>query len=150
MTGMPRWGRVAAIALMCAAGACADARSPAGLALPTGDPEAGRQVFLDLRCCSCHRVAGLDLPSPVASPEVPVVLGGRVASPVADGALITAIVNPSHGVSARHQPDLVKVGQRSRMGDFSGTMTVRQLVDLVAFLRAQYEVVPGMAPPPRR
>jgi hypothetical protein len=52
--------------------------------------------------------------------------------------LATAMVSPSHELSARLD-EAVRgqlVGVLSPMGDFSHTMTVRQLVDLHAYLRS--------------
>lgn len=39
--------------------------------------------------------------------------------------------------------ELVAQGRLSRMGDYSEAMTVRELVDLVAFLQSRYRVVPA-------
>lgn len=137
---------LAVVAACLVAVACGDPqRSPAGLRLPDGDPVAGEQAFRDLRCWSCHRVEGVDLPAPVAEPAVPVVLGGEVMKPKTDGELITAIINPSHRLAPGYPKDLVQVGDRSRMGDYGYAMTVEQLVDLVAFLHGRYTLVP---PPP--
>lgn len=126
--------------------ACGEPRkSPAGLRLPDGQAEAGRTAFVDLRCHACHRVDGVDLPRPVAEPEVPVVLGGEVMHPKTDGELITAIINPSHELAPGYPAEHVARGDRSRMGDYGYAMTVQQLVDLVAFIHDRYEVIP---PPP--
>ena len=148
---MMRWRSLGVVTLMLAVAACADGKkSPAGLHFPDGDPTAGQQAFLDLRCHSCHWVRDLDLPPPVADPTVPVILGGKVTAELTDGALITAIVDPSHAISPRYRQEQVGLGGLSRMGDYSDAMTVRQLVDLVAFLHDQYEVVPGMGQKPFR
>jgi hypothetical protein len=63
---------------------------------------------------------------------------------VADGELVTSIINPSHRISARYERAAVKSGSLSRMGDFSEGMSVRDLADLVAYLQSRYIVV---APP---
>jgi hypothetical protein len=64
---------LAGAALGCDAGA----RSATGFRLPDGDPQAGRAAFVELRCHSCHTVAGETvLPAPVAQPAVGVPLGG--------------------------------------------------------------------------
>jgi len=129
-----------ALALGCAEGR----KSGAGFHMPDGDPERGQAVFADLKCHSCHEVAGADHPAPVADPPVPVVLGGQVHRARTDGELAAAIVDPSRRIAA---PALASVqsGGLSRMGDFSESMTVRDLVDVVAYLQSRYEVV---APPP--
>jgi hypothetical protein len=92
-------------------------------------------------------VEGVNVPEPVAEPPVPVVLGGEVYRPRTDGELVSAIINPSHRIVPVEPADLVRSGRLSRMGDFSESMSVRQLVDLVAFLQSTYVVV-GPPPPP--
>ena len=120
-------------------------KSSAGFHLPDGDPVAGQAAFVDLKCNACHRVAGVDLPAPVADPVVPVSLGGRTPRARTDGELVGAIVDPSHKLAPGYPKANLKSGDLSRMGDFSDVMTVRQLIDIVGFLQAHYEVVP---PPP--
>jgi hypothetical protein len=82
------------------------------------------------------------MPRPVAEPAVPVRLGGVVPAYRTDGDLVTAIINPSHRITGRRDEAAVTSGGLSRMGDFSETMTVRQLVDVVAFLQSRYDVQP--------
>lgn len=114
-------------------------KSARGFHLPDGDPARGQVAFVELRCNSCHRVSGVALPDPVADPPVPVVLGGRYLQVRTDGELVTAIVDPSRSLVLSTLPD-VHAGGLSRMGDFGDTMTVRQLVDIVAFLQAHSTV----------
>lgn len=117
-------------------------RSSSGFRLPEGDPVKGRAVFVELRCHSCHEVTGLDLPKPVAEPAIPVKLGGVVPTYRTDGDLVTAIINPSHRITGGRDNRLVTSGELSRMGDFGEVMTIRQLVDVVAFLQSRYDVQP--------
>lgn len=103
--------------------------------LPTGDATAGRQVFVDYNCFACHAVAGdAEMPSPVSShpgPELGPVLATR-----SQGNLVSSIVVPSHAIvdEERFAEDGL-----SFMGDFTEVMTVRQLVDLVAYVRSLAE-----------
>jgi hypothetical protein len=127
---------------------CAGQKSTAGFRLPDGDPAKGRAVFVDMKCTSCHEVAGEELPAPVADPPVAVVLGGVVSYPRTDGDLLTAIVAPSHRFERRDGTGVVSSGGLSRMGDFGDALTVRDLVDLVAYLHSTYEVVPPPAAEP--
>jgi len=114
--------------------------SAAGFHLPDGDPVRGHAAFVELRCHACHTVAGVtDLPRPVADPPLPFDLGGRSAIVRTDGELVTAILEPSHRVTMT-SPASVQAGHLSRMGDFTEAMTVRQLIDLVAFVHAHTEV----------
>jgi mono/diheme cytochrome c family protein len=130
-----------AIVAMLAATACGDPRrSMSGLAPPPGDAARGRAVFVEMRCNACHRVAGEDLAAPVAEPEVPVMIGGRITRAVSDGALADSIVNPSHRIAYESMPG-GRAAKVSRMPDYTDAMTVRELADLVAFLQTKYEVV---------
>jgi hypothetical protein len=134
---------IAAVGLVLAVTlACAQTRkSSSGFHLPDGDPQRGQQVFVDLKCNACHRVQGVDLPAPVADPPVPVVLGGVVYGVRTDGELAASIIDPSHRLAPGYRVTEVAVGtEKSRMGDYSEAMTVRELVDLVAFLQAHYDV----------
>jgi mono/diheme cytochrome c family protein len=137
--GRYRW--IPALAGLALLGCVVGEKSAHGFRLPDGDPAHGRQVFLDLKCNACHEVAGEDLPGPVADPPLGFELGGVVTSVKTDGELVTAIVDPSHRLVAASPPDRVASGGLSRMGDFSEAMTVRDLIDVVAYLHTRYEVV---------
>jgi len=135
------------IALALAMTSCvAPERSASGFRLPEGDVDAGKSAFLELKCNACHEVKGLDLPGPVADPPVPVVLGEVMDTRPTDGSFVTAIINPSHKLAPGFPEELIKVGTTSRMADYSDVMTVRQLVDLVAFLHSRYQTSPRTAP----
>lgn len=116
-----------------AAAATAGDYQKMSLTLPEGDAAAGREAFISLMCTSCHAVQGeTDLPEPVVQIPVP-VLGPRHAKRT-PGKLATAIISPSHEVS---DEVLMKTwSELSPMGDFSSAITVRQLVDLVAYVRS--------------
>lgn len=115
-------------------------KSARGFHLPDGDPARGQATFVALKCHSCHTVAGVDLPPPVA--EVVEPLGGATHYVRTDGSLVTEIIDPSHSLAARYRPVRVASTRQSPMGDFSETMTVRELIDIVAFLQEHYEVFP--------
>lgn len=129
--------------------ACAGHKSGAGFRLPDGDPAAGQVAFQQLRCSQCHRVQGVEFPAPAAAHPAPVVLGGDVPHVKTDGDLVTSIINPSHRIAAAFRQDEVRQSDgTSRMPDLTSAMTVRQLVDLVAFLQTRYSVVrPGVPAP---
>jgi cytochrome c2 len=133
------------IALLDPAGGVAQTTTPSQyqydtvtVTLPKGDREAGRRAFRDLKCYVCHRVAGDTTFPPALSdargPDLDSSLGLRPASDLA-----AAIIVPSHSVSVKTSPKLkerLRQLQLSPMGDFSGTLTVRQLADLMAYLGA--------------
>lgn len=106
----------------------------ATLVLPNGHPDAGRDAFMQLGCASCHKVEwepGLpDPPSTTLGPEL-----GRTLRMQTAGGVATSILVPSH-----HVPSKVREAtgsELSPMGDFSETMTTRQLIDIVSYLRKQ-------------
>jgi mono/diheme cytochrome c family protein len=122
-----------------------DRRSPVGFRLPEGDVEQGREAVRELKCHACHELAGGGFPQPVADPPVPVRLGGQTAFVKTDGDLVTSIINPSHRLTYGHLGELTQTAGESRMADYTEIMTVKQLVDIVAFLQSIYEV----SPPPK-
>lgn len=107
------------------------------LTLPEGDAIAGRQAFIDLQCVACHKVAGDTLmPEPVSSGPSPVF--GVAQSTYKSRFLAQSIISPSHAFApgfADHKDPL------SRMGDFSSSITIQQLSDLVAYLKSIDEEV---------
>jgi hypothetical protein len=120
---------------------CAGERSASGFRLPeNGDTERGRTAFVELECHQCHPVAGVDLPPPSGDSKISLGLGGRVREVRTDGYLVTSVIHPSHKI--RRYPG-VGDSDESPMPDYTDQMTVRQLVDIVAFLQSRYEVVPA-------
>jgi hypothetical protein len=90
-------------------------------------------------------VDGVDLPPPtlIPLPSASVVLGGQVFEIRTDGYLVTSIINPSHKLArGLDKEEITTSAGESRMPDYSDIMTVRQLIDLVAFLQSRYTVVP--------
>jgi hypothetical protein len=117
-------------------------QSGRGLHLPDGDTEKGRRAFVELGCPGCHEVAGVVAAAPEGELPVIVRLGGPVRKVETYGELVTSIVNPSHGLTRLYPAEKVSIAGKSRMKDFNDTMTVAQLIDLVAFLQSQYELIP--------
>lgn len=108
------------------------------LNLPEGEEERGRQAFQDLKCSSCHAIAGdPELKDPVASKPAPVL--GLKQSSYKTRFLAQSIIDPSHAIAPGFKEKENPL--QSRMGDFTETMTVRQLSDLVAYLRSRDEEV---------
>jgi hypothetical protein len=123
--------------------ACSTAPAARGFVLPEGDKSIGKETFVTLGCSSCHTVAGVpELPPPVATPKVGLILGGAMDEPPTDGQLVTAIIHPSHALSREIEERLALSGTKSRMGDYKSAMSVQELVDLVAFLQASYSRLP--------
>ncbi len=118
--------------------------SPNRVRLPHGDAGAGRAAFVELKCSSCHEVEGEDFPPPMANPPVP-RLGGAVYGVhmvPTDVELFTAIMDPSHRIKTGEKGtrSTAEDSNESRMGDYTRTMTVRQLMDIVAYLHSAHKI----------
>jgi sulfur-oxidizing protein SoxX len=121
--------------------------SGSGFRLPDGDPEAGRQAFLAMQCNACHQIEGIEMPNLDLAAPVTVVLGGQVSRVKTYGDLVTSIINPSHKLISTYPADEVSVDGETFMPTMNQFMTVDQLIDIVAFLQIQYDVVPPTAYP---
>ena len=107
------------------------------LTLPMGDPAAGREAFVTLRCTTCHTVADdTELATPTSDSPGP-ELGPNFVYQAA-GDIATSVLAPSHSISIRKPARTQTRGADvlSPMADYSEAMTVRQLLDLVAYLES--------------
>lgn len=128
----------AAIGLIALSAGCnARPKSGRGLHLPDGSLEQGQKAFADLNCGQCHSVTGVPMKRP-ANASTNIVLGGTVVAIRTYGELVTSIINPTHGL----KPGQVAVPNPLKMPEFNKTMTVQQMIDLVAFLQSRYELEP--------
>lgn len=115
--------------------------------LPAGDPALGRKVFVKMECFSCHTVEGEVFEDPRVQTGA---IGPRFTSAYAKlpaGYLAESIIHsnrflphgsfkPSYLTPEAYQPagrDDYEVN--SRMANFNEIMTVKELVDVVAFLK---------------
>lgn len=132
----------AAALLLLAGPSCTSGQhSPVGFRLPeNGSIERGRVAFDELGCHGCHRVIDENFPAPTVEPPVPVTLGGTVHELRTDGYMVTSIINPSHRLTGYPKERVSRDGE-SRMPDETQDMTVRQLIDLVAYLQSRYKYV---------
>jgi mono/diheme cytochrome c family protein len=97
------------------------------------DPESGRQAFIDLKCVACHQVRGdSDLPVPITKQQGPVLAAWAIRSP---GDLMDSIIAPSHRIAPGSDGRDTQ-GGLSRMANFNDSMTVRQLIDILAYLNS--------------
>ena len=102
--------------------------------LPAGDPEAGKAAFEKMECYSCHTVPTADFPKARSGGGVGPDLGpGYSKLPAAF--LAESIIDSHRYISGTLEKyrGLDKVS--SKMGDYSSIMTVRDLIDIVAFLK---------------
>ena len=123
---------------------CASA-SLFGFPVNEGDIAAGRQAFIDHRCHQCHSISDERLPS-LAGADRPILeLGGPTTMVRSYADLTTSIINPNHAISERYRDQLLlntEIPLESPMPMPNiDTMSVRQLIDIVAFLDSKYEVM---------
>ena len=103
-------------------------------ALPAGDAGKGRQVFADLECYKCHAVQGEKFPQPTgdaknAGPELTGMGTHHPAEYFAESILSpNAVILEGPGYTG---PD-----GKSIMPSYADSLSVAQLVDLVAFLKS--------------
>ena len=126
------------ISLLIGASGCSR-KSAVGFRLPDGDVEKGKTAFVELKCFTCHKVEGVEMPAPVVAKHAPVVIGGPVAHIKTYGELVTAIIHPSHNIAADVKKEWEVDGKLSPMPDFNRLMTVEQMIDMVSFLQSRYE-----------
>ncbi len=111
-------------------------------AIPTGDHHAGRQVFADLECFKCHEVVGEDFPTPEAEQgDVGPALSGMGAMHSAEY-FVETIIDPNASVAWRikhhkaEQEGYLGADGTSKMPSYNDSMTVQQLIDLVAYMKS--------------
>jgi hypothetical protein len=113
-------------------------KSGQGFRLPDGDTEKGKAAFLSMQCHSCHKVHGVELPAPGSKAPFDVTIGGEVTKVRSYGELVTAIINPTHGLAPGFDAKKLEDPKRSPMPEYNSTMTVEQMINLVAFLHPRY------------
>jgi len=101
---------------------------------PAGDPKAGREVFVKLECYTCHEVRGENFPqapkgADTAGPELTGM--GRHHPPEY---FAEAILNPNAVIVTG--PGYTGPDGLSIMPDYRDSLTVSELIDLVAYLRS--------------
>lgn len=119
------------------------ADSPRGFSLPEGDADAGKTAFIDYGCIDCHAVDGLDVEDghTYLLPKA-IKLGGTSARIKTYGELVTSVINPSHKLSPRYPVSMTSTRDGSKMPNLNDSLTVTDLINLVAYLQPKYKVVP--------
>lgn len=114
-------------------------QSPRGFSLPVGDAAAGKEVFIEFGCLSCHTLKGVEVPDMEKNPTISVALGGEVTRIKTYAELVTSVINPSHKIARNYPRSMVQEeGGESKMVIYNDIMTVTQLTDLVTFLQPHY------------
>jgi len=116
-----------------------------GFPVEEGDIAAGRQAFIDHQCHQCHSVAGVSLPPLAGASGVMLELGGETSTVRTYGGLMTSIINPNHEISEAYRDRLLLRGEVPLDSPMPmphiDNMTVRQLIDIVAFLDSRYVMI---------
>jgi sulfur-oxidizing protein SoxX len=119
--------------------------SPKGFNLPKGNIAKGEKVFSQYKCQSCHILEGYENDSLIKEFDTPVTLGGTSSLVKTYAQLVTSVINPSHKLASRSKSIAEKLTNDdggSKMRVFNDVMTVKELIDLVAFLQPKYKVKP--------
>ena len=117
--------------------------SSKGFSLPKGNTENGKAVFHKYRCTDCHYIAGEKLNATNNYLTVkPIMLGGTEGNVKTYGELVKSIINPSHKIAQRYPASFTSNEGVSQMRVINDELTVAELIDLVAYLQAQYRVEP--------
>ncbi|MDF1815395.1 MAG: hypothetical protein P1V20_24555 [Verrucomicrobiales bacterium] len=114
-----------------------------GFHVPEGDPVVGQSLFKELRCVSCHTVAGVDIKTEENDIlQNKVRLGGESYQVTSYGHLITSIIDPNHKIAEKYinsLPENEKTDKlTSPMVVYNDDLTVRELIDLATFLHSHY------------
>ena len=102
---------------------------PGTVTPPAGDGSRGRAVFVRLKCFTCHAIDGEHLP-PATRPGPNLSEAGRHPA----GNLIESIVNPNAMIL--DGPGYTDERGLSIMPEYRTSMTVGELIDLVAYLKS--------------
>ena len=124
-----------------------------GFVLPEGDTELGAKVFTELNCDRCHSIGDIKWSGSEAYDDPYVKLGGEVSQIKTYGELVTSVINPSHKISEKSLSDgSITLGEgmsKMEMYRYNQIMTVDELVNVVAYLQAHYELVRPDNPYPK-
>ena len=123
---------IAVSSLAGAAAAPTPPKVPSGwkFSLPDGDARAGRTVFLNMKCYSCHAI------------EIPgekLVMRSKGAGPELNGYSVLPKEYLAESIVKFHTvvaaPGYTVKEGRAAMGEYNHFLTVQELIDLVAFLK---------------
>ncbi len=110
-----------------------------GFALPQGDVERGAMIYRSFSCSSCHSISNVAWQGGADDLNIP--LGGSVSTQKTYGELVTSVINPTHKIAKSYQQTTTEEGM-SKMTNYNEVMTVQELIDLVAYLQSEYDIVP--------
>ena len=139
--------RVQILTMLAAAvlvGGCADTSGFSG-PIEQADIDEGRQAFIDHRCHQCHSISGVSLPALAGASPPMLELGGEIIVVKSYAELMTSVINPNHVISEKYREqlrvDTSVPGESPMPMPHIERMSVRQLIDLVAFLDSRYILI---------
>jgi len=97
---------------------------------PDGDAAKGREVFVRLECYTCHAVAGETFPRPSTTGPALSDVGHHHPA----GYLFESVLNPNAVIV--EAPGYTGPDGRSIMPDYRDSLSTRELIDLVAYLKS--------------
>ncbi len=101
---------------------------------PAGDAWAGEKVFVKMECFSCHKVAGRSFRRPDTGGVGPELSPGHAKFP--PEYLAESILNRHKVIAGNDDRYRGQDKRGSKMGDYSEIMTVRELLDVVAYVKS--------------
>jgi hypothetical protein len=119
------------------------------LTVPAGDPRQGREVFAKLECFKCHEVKGEAFPGTAKGPDHAGPALNGMGSHHPPGYLLEAILNPNAVIVTG--PGYTGPDGLSIMPDYRESLTVAELIDLVAYtqsLEGDHPHAPAGGAPP--
>lgn len=110
--------------------------------VPPGDPSRGREAFVTMECFACHEVKGENFPQSSKrghepGPELTGMGSHHPAEYFAE-----SIMNPNRVIV--QGPGYTGPDGLSKMPGYGDTMTIQQLVDVVAYLKSLQGEMSGM------
>lgn len=100
--------------------------------MPPGDAAGGRAAFVAMKCFTCHEIKGEEFPQADKKPgDVGPELTGMGQHHPAEY-FAESIVNPNRVIV--QGPGYTSADGSSKMPEYADSMTVRQFIDLVAYL----------------
>ena len=107
---------------------------------PAGDPRKGREVFVKLECYKCHEVRGESFPGVRGKDAVGPELS-QMAAHHPPEFFAESIINPNAVID--EDPGYKWPDGSSKMPSFNDSVTVQEVIDLVAYLVNLKPPAPG-------
>jgi mono/diheme cytochrome c family protein len=111
--------------------------------VPPGDPAEGRRVFVMMECFACHTVAGEEFPDQSRIERGPGPALTEMGSHHPAEYFAESIIHPNRVIVLG--PGHTGWDSFSKMPSYADLMTVKQLIDVVAYLKSLKPVDPPTA-----